>query len=127
MNMKDVILVGRGREISELPRAEWEARLSAAPERIARRLDFMSAEHHMVRNFAVTELPRSGRPLRPDFIARGLGLAHARVNTILDDLERHLFFLVRNGEGEVSWAFPVTTDETPHRLRFSTGEQVYAA
>ena len=50
-----------------------------------------------------------------------------RVNTILDELEQNLVFLVRNEQGAVSWAFPVTVEPTPHRLTFSTGEQIYAA
>jgi len=49
------------------------------------------------------------------------------VNEILDDLEGNLFFLVRNERGHVSWAFPVTAEQTRHRLRFSTGERIYAA
>ncbi len=46
---------------------------------------------------------------------------------LLDDLEKHLFFLVRNAAGNVSWAFPVSSDRTPHRLRLSTGERIFAA
>jgi hypothetical protein len=34
---------------------------------------------------------------------------------------------VRNGRGEVSWAFPVTAEKTAHELRFSTGERCHAA
>jgi len=43
------------------------------------------------------------------------------------DLQKNLFFLVRNDIGEISWAFPVTCDITPHRLSFSSGEGVFAA
>ena len=32
------------------------------------------------------------------------------------DRERSLFFLVRDGDGAVSWAFPVTAARTPHHL-----------
>jgi len=49
------------------------------------------------------------------------------VKTLLDELERNLFFLVRNGAGDVNWAFPVTSDRTPHRLRFDTGERIFGA
>jgi len=38
-----------------------------------------------------------------------------------------LFFLVRNPDGNVSWAFPVTTLITPHKLMFSTGENIFGA
>jgi len=91
------------------------------------RLAFMTPQHHAVRNFVVQELPRRGAPLSSTQIARSLGLDVKAVNRLLDDLEKHLFFLVRNGRGEVSWAFPVTSDQTPHRLRFSTGERIFGA
>jgi hypothetical protein len=91
-------------------------------------LAFMTPRHHAVRNFVVLELPRNhGRPLSPARIAAALHLEAALVIQLLDDLERHLFFLVRDRRGNVSWAFPVSSDRTPHRLRFSTGERVYAA
>jgi hypothetical protein len=47
--------------------------------------------------------------------------------TIIGELERALFFVVRNDRNAVSWAFPVTADETPHALAFSTGERCFAA
>jgi len=49
------------------------------------------------------------------------------VTAILDDLERNLFFLVRDARGDVSWAFPVTAEKTPHKLTFNTGERPHAA
>jgi hypothetical protein len=87
----------------------------------------MSEEHHLVRYFVVRELPHAGQPLQPEFISRELNLPLTQVNTILDELERNLFFLVRNEQGAVSWAYPVTVDQTPHELTFSTGERLYAA
>jgi hypothetical protein len=91
-------------------------------------LAFMTPDHHAVRNYAVRELPRNrGKALRPAQLAESLGLDPGVVSGLLDDLERHLFFLVRNGIGEVSWAFPVTSDRTPHRLWFSTGERIFGA
>jgi hypothetical protein len=32
-----------------------------------------------------------------------------------------------NDQGEVSWAFPVTVETTPHKMGFSSGERLYAA
>jgi hypothetical protein len=126
-SMGETILLGRGRQITRIPREEWEKHLSQAPQHSRTRLSFMSEEHHLVRYFVVRELPRTGEPIRPELISQKLSLPLARVNAILDELEKNLFFLVRNGRGAVSWAFPVTADSTPHHLTFSTGEQLYAA
>lgn len=125
--MTESVLIGRGHTISRIPRAVWQQELRSAPEAIRQRLAFMSKEHHLVRNFVVRELPRLARPISLDTISRALGISRTRTSTIVGDLERNLFFLVRADGKEVSWAFPVTVEETGHRLVFSTGERLDAA
>ncbi len=125
--MTDTVLIGRGDTISSIRRSDWEEQLSSAPERISQRLAFMSHDHHLVRNFVVRELPRLGQPISVDAISNALHLSRARTSSIVEDLERNLFFLVRGNGEEVSWAFPVTVEETGHHLRFSTGERLDAA
>lgn len=125
--MSDTILLGRGQKMIEIPRAQWEEHLAHVPEHSRTRLAFMSEAHHRVRYFVVRELPRIGGPIAPALIASELALPLERVVAILDDLEANLFFLVRDEQGRVAWAYPVTVDETPHRLTFSTGERLYAA
>jgi hypothetical protein len=125
--MSEAILMGRGRQITKIPRREWERHLSTVPQHSETRLGFMSEGHHLVRYFVVRKLPRTGEPIQPEFISQKLKLPLARTNAILDELEKNLFFLVRNEQGAVSWAYPVTVDHTPHHLTFSTGEQLYAA
>lgn len=126
--MSDVILVGRGSAILEVPADSWHNYLAQAHQHSSPRLRFMTQEHHQVRNFVVSALPRNDdKPLSPHVIATRLQLPLASVIAILNDLQRHLFFLVQNEAGEVDWAFPVTVEQTPHSLSFSTGEHIFAA
>jgi hypothetical protein len=125
--MEERILLAQGESITEIPRKDWEAGLAAVPAHVAEGLAFMTGDHHRVRDFVVRELPRAGAPLTPVFIARGLGLEEAQVIPLLEELERHRTFLFRNPAGAVAWAYPLTVDETPHRVSFSTGERLYAA
>ena len=125
--MPETVLVGRGQRITTIPQSQWEQELEDAPEFIRRRLEFMSPEHHAVRNFVVQELPRCGKPVSVDRISRALQLPRTRTDEIVEDLERNLFFLARREGPEISWAFPVTVDATPHHLVFSTGERLDAA
>ena len=125
--MTDAVLIGRGDTIRSIPRADWEQELSSATEQISQRLTFMSDEHHLVRNFAVRELPRLGRPITLRTISHALRISLTRASAIVEDLERNLFFLVRGGGEEVSWAFPLTVENTGHHLTFSTGERLDAA
>jgi hypothetical protein len=125
--LSDTVLRGQGHQITEIPRKQWEEHLSHIPQHSGARLGFMSEEHHLVRNFVVRELPRTSQPVQPDLISQILELPLARVNTLLDELEENLFFLVRNSQGAVTWAYPVTVEQTPHELVFSTDERLYGA
>ena len=125
--MNEMILHGKGDQIVSIPRAVWEEHLSAAPEHADSRLKFMSTDHHRVRNYVVREIPRKGAPIPPEYISADLNLPLPQLVPILDVLEKKLFFLVRDEEGTVVWAYPVTAHPTAHSIKFSTGEQIYAA
>lgn len=121
--MNKRLLLGLGRMMLPVPRSIWQRQVQGGHSS----LSFMTEEHHRVRDFAVMELPRAGAPLSPELIAERLHLSVERVNVILDELEKHMTFIFRDEQGAVAWAYPVTVDRTPHRITFSTGEQVYAA
>jgi uncharacterized protein YndB with AHSA1/START domain len=120
--MRRSLLMGIGHHMLPVPGLIWRRHVRGGAQ-----LDLLSEEHHRVRNFVVRELPRVGEPLSPEFIAQGLGLPPDQVLGILDDLEKHMTFLFRNEGGAVEWAYPVTVDQTPHRMTFSTSERVNAA
>ena len=124
--MADPLLLGLGHYMIPIPRMLWQRAMKARARKARAGLGFMSEEHHRVRDFVVTELPRAGAPLPPESIAEELALAVPRVKSILDELEGRLTFLFRNERGAVTWAYPVTVDETPHRARFSSGEEAYS-
>jgi hypothetical protein len=125
--MSGQILVGVGRAIHAVQDGDFLEGLENLPSRMASRLAFMSHDHHVVRDFVVREMPGHDKPLSPSHIAKATGLGLPGVSAVLADLERNLFFLVRDPEGSVSWAFPVTTSQTRHRLAFSTGERTSGA
>lgn len=125
--MNNQLLIGIRRFMFGIPRPLWQNQIEDNAKRTRAHLRFMTAEQHAVRDFAVRELPRVGKPLSPNFIASQLNLPVTRVNEILDKLERKKTFLFRNADGAVVWAYPVTVEQTPHRVTFSTGEQVYSA
>ena len=124
--MSDRLLLGLGRYMIPIPRVVWQRLVRRAGRTVRAGLGFMSEEHHAVRDFVVTELPRVGAPITPEIIGARLDLAVDRVTAILGQLERRLTFLFRNAEGAVTWAYPVTVDETPHHATFTTGEEAYS-
>ncbi len=124
--MTDSISLGLGRWMIPIPRMIWHRAMRANARKIPDQLRFMTPEHHQVRDFAVKRLLRTGTPLPPEEIAQSLQLPANRVGEILDDLERHLMFLFRTSGRTVTWAYPVTVEQTPHRATASTGEAAYS-
>ena len=120
--MKDNLLLGVSRLMLPIPRFIWQRQVRGEAH-----LDFMSVDHHRVRDFVVTEIPKAGKPLSPAIITQALDLSPDRLSTILDDLEKHMTFLFRNPQGEVEWAYPVTAACTLHHVAFSSGERIDAA
>ena len=125
--MRGTLLVGDRHEIRRVPDDAFLHAIQGIPPRMASRLAFMTRDHHVIRDFVVREMPRQRRPLAPRDIAKVTGLDLPKVSALLSDLERRLFFLVRDSNGNVNWAFPVTTSATPHKLKFSTGESTFGA
>ncbi len=124
--MADPIRLGLGRRMIPIPGWLWRRLVRVNASRTRRTLRFMSADHHRVRDLAVDYLFRTGVPLSPDEIARSLNLPPPRVNAIIEELERHLTFLYRSAGPDVTWAYPVTVDRTPHRAVAASGEQAYS-
>jgi hypothetical protein len=125
--MKNNIFLGIGRFMLPAPESALHKHVPENGAADSPALAFMTADHHRVRNFVVSELPRACAPLAPELIAGRLELPLEGVVAILDDLEKHLTFLFRNPKGAVEWAYPVTVAPTPHKVTFSSGEKLYAA
>jgi hypothetical protein len=126
-SMEAKILLGRNDQLLEVPQATWQQHLTQIPQHGQSRLSFMTTAHHQIRYFVVRAMADTQQPIAPEFISQQLNIPIERVQAILAELERKLFFLVRNEQGAVAWAYPVTVEPTPHRLNFSSGERLYGA
>lgn len=122
--MDKSLMTGIWRYMLSLPPFLWKRKISVGG---GDALNFMTEEHRLVHHFVVRELPKIGEPISPEFVADKLAMPREKVESIFDDLEKHMTFICRNDEGMAFWAYPVTVQKTPHRLTFSTGEQIYAA
>jgi len=125
--MENTVLLGRGEAMLKIPQSMWEGHLKDAPAHFAQRLSFMTPDHHKVRYYVVAEIALGGMPLQPEVISDALKIPIDKIRQILDELERNLFFLYRNEEGAVQWAYPVTAQKTPHRIILDSGERLYGA
>ena len=122
--MNNSLLLGTWRIMISIPPELWHKQLAKETQSD---LAFMTPDHQLVRDFVVREMPRLNQPISPETIAAGVHLPIERVRSLLDDLEHAMTFLFRNPSGAVAWAYPVTVEETPHQVTFSSGEKLYAA
>ncbi len=122
------VRIGHGTSIERMDEVAWKEAVVAHIAHMPARLAFMTPAHHRVRNAAVLALARSGgRPLSMAQLAAAAGVDEADTRAVAAELERGLFFVVRQSDDFVSWAYPVTVDRTPHRVTFSSGETVFGA
>ena len=125
--MENVLLVRLGRVGLRVPSALWQRIMAREARRSAGGIGWMTPEHQRVRDFAVTEIVRTGKALSPAQIGAGTGLGADRVPGLVGELERGKTFLYRSDGTNVDWAYPAAAAVTPHRVRFVSGETLYAA
>ena len=118
---------GIWRFMLKVPPALWEKQIKKHRRRILSDLEFMTPEHRRVHHHVVRSIPGRSTPIPAEEIANVLDLEIADVHNILTDLEEHMTFLFRDKSGSVTWAYPVTVEETPHHLTFDDGKTCYAA
>jgi hypothetical protein len=110
-----------------VPGFVWRRVVAARARSMASWITFMTPDHHAVRNFVVLEIASGEKSVNQQQIAAALELPTDRVSEILDELERHMAFLWRDGAGNVRWAYPVTSDTTPHRIEYANAKPTYGA
>lgn len=123
----DSLRVGLGPLLVPLPGPLWRRKVEHQAAGAERLLERLPEDHRAVRRFVVAEIAERARAVAPEHVARELHLPVDRVERILAELEARLLFLYRDARGAVEWAYPVTAARTPHRLRFDSGAETFAA
>ena len=125
--MRNTLLSGAWRYMLGVPPFLWEGRIEKARNKVKESTRFMSPDHRRIHHHVVRVLPLTGKPVSAENVAQALEIPLERTKEILQELEEHLTFLVRNDEGRILWAYPVTVEKTPHAITFDSGEHLYAA
>jgi hypothetical protein len=127
VNVKGRVRLGLWRKIIPVPSLVFNVESSNLRKGMAAVADLLSEEERMIHHFIVRELPNIGKPMTLAFISHEMNLPMARVEAIVDKLEKVKTFIFRSQGKGIDWAYPATVADTPHHVTFSTGEQVYAA
>lgn len=123
----DAMLVRLKRFDVRVPKILWRRVVEAEARRGGSRVAWFTEDHHRVRDFVVTEIARTGAPVRLGQITAACGIDEHRTTRVVEELEEGLTFLFRTGGDAVDWAYPVTAQQTPHRVRLDSGERFFAA
>lgn len=87
----------------------------------------LSEEERKVHYFVVRKMASAEEPIKAALIAEETGLPVEEVERAIDKLERLKTFLYRSDGKGINWAYPLSLDDTGHRMTASTGEQFNAA
>ena len=124
--MFERILLGVGRRMVPVPECLFRPMVQRDTKKLAKR-PALEPDQRRIQHFAVREIPRRREAIAPEVFAAELGLSLDQVNQILDELERRMTFLCRKGSENVNWAYPVTSEKTPHQVRIDGGAAFSAA
>ena len=110
-----------------VPQILWRRVINGEAKRSGKDLAWFTPEHHRVRDLAVTTITATGCPVSPGELTNGAGVGEARLAVVLDELEKGKTFLYRTAGTDIDWAYPVTAEDTGHRIRLDSGERFFAA
>ena len=124
--MFERVLLGVGRRMVPVPEWLFRPMVQRDAKKLSKR-PALDPDQRRVQHFAVREIPRRREAIAPEVFATELDLSLEQVGLILDELERRMTFLCRRGGKDVTWAYPVTAEETPHQVRIDGGAAFSAA
>ncbi len=87
----------------------------------------MSEEERQVHYFVVKKMAVAKEPITAELVSEELGIEVNRVEEIIDKLEGMKTFLYRSDSKGITWAYPLSLDNTGHEISASTGERFFAA
>jgi hypothetical protein len=124
--MFEKVFLGVGKRMIPVPEFIFRPMVSRDTRKLAGR-PTLDPDQRRVQHFAVREIPIRREAISPEVFAAELDLPLDEVLQILDELERRMTFLYRRDGEKVNWAYPVTSDETPHQVRIDGGAAFSAA
>jgi hypothetical protein len=122
--MKNKTLMGIGKRVIPVPL--WIFKAVFLPVMKIMKMVFpiiFSEDHYKVRDFLITELIRLQKPVSPEHIAEKLNMPRDRVEEILKKIAARQIWSVRNAQGNVTWTYPITVEETKFKISFNTGQE----
>jgi len=126
-SLKRRMLMGIGKFMIPVPRAIASKGLGKGVSSVKAKADLLSPEERKIHHFIVSRMTETKKPLIAEQVGKELDLPFDRVEATIDKLEELKTFLYRSDGKGINWAYPLSLEDTGHRMTDSTGERFFAA
>jgi len=89
--------------------------------------DLLTQEERKAHHFIVKQMAIAKEPITIEFIGEKLNMSLNRVKEIVEKLEAMKTFCYRYDSPGINWAYPLSLENTGHKMTAGTGEQFFAA
>ena len=126
-NMDRKMFMGIGRFMIPIPQIVSKRGLDKGASGARAKAELLSEEERQVHYFVVKKMAVAKEPITAELVSEELGIEVNRVEEIIDKLEGMKTFLYRSDSKGITWAYPLSFDNTGHEISASTGERFFAA
>ena len=125
--LKRKMYMGIGKFMIPIPLAISNSGLKKGVSRAEAKAQLLTEEERRIHHFVVRKMASVEEPIRAELVADEIGLPVGEVENAIDKLEVLKTFLYRSDGRAIDWAYPLSLDETGHKMKVGTGEQFNAA
>ena len=127
VDLKRKAFMGIWRFMIPLPQFMIKIDVNNMANAICRKSADVSDEERKVHYFVVKSLSDTNEPVAPEYIADQLGIPIDRVAAIVDKRAPMKTYFYRYDCPGINWAYPVTAEDSGHKVTFNAGAQLNAA
>jgi len=121
------MLMGIGEFMVPMPQMIASTGLKKGVAGAGAKADLLSPEERKIHHFIVGRMAESKTPLTAEQVAADLDLQVDEVEAVIEKLEELKTFLHRSDGKVINWAYPISREDTGHKMTDSTGERFFAA
>jgi len=125
--VKRKLLMGIGGFMIPIPGMIAAKGLEKGLEGIKARAALLSEEERRIHHFIVQKMAVVQEPIMAELVSEELDLGLEMVGNTIDKLEDMKTFVYRSDGPGIDWAYPLSLDNTGHRMTANTGERFFAA
>ena len=126
-NQDRKMYMGIGRFMIPIPQVASSKGLEKGASGARAKAKLLSEEERKVHYFIVKKMAIAKEPITAELVGEELGLPLETVEKTIDKLESLKTFLYRSDGKGINWAYPLSLENTGHRMTVSTGEEFSAA